>query len=339
MQARFEKSLVIFPGSLGDFVCFLPALESLARGSQVDLFAREEYRELLLRSVRTRSLDCPEISRLFVRGAEVDENLKGFFGSYAGIYSWMASGQPDFVANLFSLSNGKLRIFPFRPSAARVHLTDYYLACVGEEPRSEISANIFLRDDALQWGSRYWQEHELAAKKVLALHPGSGAKQKNWPGEYFTEVCDWWKRKFGGQVLIILGPAEAERGKLELFCGRGSVVECESLGRVASLLSRCDFYLGNDSGVTHLAAALGVRTAALFGPTDPVQWAPRGKKVMVISQNVECSPCSDRIMKRCPHRMCLTEMNPGKVIGSMAALLDDDRWYSAGLLDKVGCGD
>ncbi|MBI4490466.1 MAG: hypothetical protein HY694_15390, partial [Deltaproteobacteria bacterium] len=111
-----ERLLVIFPGALGDFVCFLPALEKLARDRGLDLLAKVEYADLVPPNAVVRSLECYEITRLFVPGAEQDERLIGFFGSYAFIYSWMGGSQPDFLRHLQALSDGKLRIFPFRPS-------------------------------------------------------------------------------------------------------------------------------------------------------------------------------------------------------------------------------
>ncbi|MEK7783617.1 MAG: glycosyltransferase family 9 protein, partial [Candidatus Binatota bacterium] len=84
---------------------------------------------------------------------------------------------------------------------------------------------------------------------------------------------------------------------------------------------RCDLYLGNDSGVTHLASVLGVETVALFGPTDPLQWALRGKRHTVITQNVECSPCLPPVMNSCPHRKCLTMLSPDYVIRRLEKLL------------------
>ncbi|MEK6561721.1 MAG: glycosyltransferase family 9 protein, partial [Candidatus Binatota bacterium] len=73
--------------------------------------------------------------------------------------------------------------------------------------------------------------------------------------------------------------------------------------------------------VTHLAAAVGAKTVALFGPTDPVQWAPRGKRVTVITRNVECSPCLSSVMKSCLHHKCLTALSPDYVIGRLKELL------------------
>ena len=92
-----EKVLIIFPGALGDFICFFPALWRLASGREVDLFARTEYADLLPQTVRVRSLECYFISRLFAPGAEQDEELKAFFGSYGAIWSWMGKSEPDFV--------------------------------------------------------------------------------------------------------------------------------------------------------------------------------------------------------------------------------------------------
>jgi ADP-heptose:LPS heptosyltransferase len=92
------------------------------------------------------------------------------------------------------------------------------------------------------------------------------------------------------------------------------VAENLPLGALAALLQRLDVYVGNDSGVTHLGAAVGVSTVALFGPSAVSQWAPRGPRVSIISQNVECSPCSRSAMKSCQHRMCLSRIDVPEVI-------------------------
>lgn len=322
LQANVKKALVIFPGALGDFICFLPALEKLARGGEIDLLAQAQFADLLPATVKTRSLECYEITRLFVAGAERDQRLRVFFGSYAFIVSWMGSSQPDFVKHLQALSNGKLRIYPFRPSRSRVHMVDYYLSCLGERSPREIFPGIPLRSDALVWSRRFWRQSGLEKKRVLVLAPGSGAKEKNWPIQFYRVVAEWWEKRFGGKVLIVSGPVEEERGEIGGLWASALVVHGLDLAQVAALLFRCDLYLGNDSGVTHLAAALGVETVALFGPTDVTQWAPRGGRVTVISQNAECSPCMDSIMKACPHRKCLTAFRPGDVIRMLEKVLE-----------------
>jgi ADP-heptose:LPS heptosyltransferase len=317
-----KRTLVIFPGALGDFICFLPALEKLARCGGVDLLARSEYGDLIFPTVTVRSVECREITQLFVPGADQDERLKCFFGSYASIYSWMGSGQWAFVRHLQTLSHGRLGIFPFRPPQSRVHMADYYLSCVGEKNVREIFPIIRLRSDALTWGRRFWQQSVLEKKRVLMLAPGSGAKEKNWPIDFYKAVAGWWKRRTEGEVIVILGPVEVETGETEDLDDRALVVRGLNLAQLASLLLRCHVYLGNDSGVTHMAAALGVETIALFGPSDPVQWAPRGRNVTVITQGVPCSPCAHSVMKACPHRQCLTQLSPHGVLGFLEEVVE-----------------
>lgn len=320
-QATPQKILVIFPGALGDFICFLPALAKVARDKGVDLLARAEYTDLLPATIRTRPIECYEINRLFVPGAETDERLRSFFGPYAFIYSWMGGSQPDFVRHLQALSHGKLRIFPFRPSRSGMHMADYYLFCLGEKPLKGICPRIALRSDALVWCHRFWQQSGLEGRRVLVLAPGSGAREKNWPAEFYKMVAGWWEKRFGGKVIVLFGPVEEDRGETGNHWGQALVAHDLELAKVAALLARCDLYVGNDSGVSHLAAALGVETVALFGPTDPVQWAPRGKKVTLITQNAECSPCVGSVMKVCPHRTCLTGLRPEGVTRLLGKVL------------------
>ena len=131
----------------------------------------------------------------------------------------------------------------------------------------------------------------LAAKGIrrafAAIHPGSGSTKKNWPMDRFGEVARRLREEAGRQVVWLLGPAETERGiKPD---ARGGVVLADlALETVAGILALADGYVGNDSGVTQLAAAVRgaegrtTPTVALFGPTDVRVWAPRGRHVRVV---------------------------------------------------------
>jgi ADP-heptose:LPS heptosyltransferase len=160
----------------------------------------------------------------------------------------------------------------------------------------------------------------LQQRPILTLAPGSGAREKNWPEERFLCIARWWRRAMGGRVIALLGPVEAERGGFDLLARECLTVGDLSLSQVAALLARSDVYLGNDSGISHLAAAVGVPSVVLFGPGNPRQWAPRGAKITVISREIACSPCTMPTMKGCTHRACLTELDARNVIELMGRL-------------------
>jgi heptosyltransferase-3 len=131
----------------------------------------------------------------------------------------------------------------------------------------------------------------LAAKGIrgafAAIHPGSGSTKKNWPMERFAEVARRLREETGRAVAWLLGPAETERG-IQPDAGGGAVLADLVLETVAGILTLADGYVGNDSGVTQLAAAVrgadgrATPTVALFGPTDARVWAPRGRHVRLV---------------------------------------------------------
>jgi ADP-heptose:LPS heptosyltransferase len=311
---------VLFPGALGDFICFLPALEILKQNADLDLFARPEFSGLVSPPVKVRSLDGFEVRQLFVPGAARDEGLCDFFGSYTAIYSWSGNQEKEFVNQLIQVSGGRARVYPFRATDRKFHQTDYYLACLNETYERPRSPFIAVPAEAVAWIENYWTEHTLDGQARLVLAPGSGAREKNWPADFYLKVADWWRHRVQGAVVILLGPVEEERGGLDLLLDRFPVAQNLSLAQVAALLARSHLYLGNDSGITHLAAAVGVRTVALFGPSDLHQWAPRGDRVTLLRRNVDCCPCTISVMKECPHRRCLTELYPRDVIKKVAGL-------------------
>ena len=119
----------------------------------------------------------------------------------------------------------------------------------------------------------------------MILQPGSGGPRKNWPPSCFHELAPLARDATGFAVVVVLGPAElerADRGADELHSVADAVFEAPRLPLLAGLLAGAAVYVGNDSGVSHLAAACGAPTVAVFGPTDPAVWAPRGPSVRVL---------------------------------------------------------
>jgi ADP-heptose:LPS heptosyltransferase len=117
---------------------------------------------------------------------------------------------------------------------------------------------------------------------VLAVHPGSGSRRKNCPAERLAATIEQVTVALDLVPVLVVGPADAEPATsvLRALAARSEpqplVVQDLDLFQLAALLGRSTLYVGNDSGVTHLAAAVGARVVAAFGPTDPRRWAPRG---------------------------------------------------------------
>jgi hypothetical protein len=114
----------------------------------------------------------------------------------------------------------------------------------------------------------------------LAIHPGSGSPSKNWPPASFAAIVA--RHASGRRWLLVEGPADVSACD-PLRAVPGAVVARGLPPRVlGTLLSRAGLYVGNDSGVSHLAAAWGAPTLTLFGPTDPEVWAPVGVRVVTV---------------------------------------------------------
>jgi ADP-heptose:LPS heptosyltransferase len=127
-----------------------------------------------------------------------------------------------------------------------------------------------------------------------AIHPGSGSPAKNWPAERFAQLA----LDLGPPGLLIEGPADADAVAGLARAGLGLRVSGWPLRTLGALLQRVGLFVGNDSGVTHLAAAWGAPTLALFGPTDPTVWRPVGRRVVAIgspSGSMRDLPVSDAL--------------------------------------------
>jgi len=164
-----------------------------------------------------------------------------------------------------------------------------------------------------------------AGVPVAAVHPGSGGAWKCWPVERFVEAVDRLMAS-GCSVVLIQGPSDDAVVANVLSAVRGTrppVAADLAVDELAAFLCLCSAYLGNDSGVTHLAAAAGVPTVALFGPTDPAVWGPRGRRVTLLAPEGDCAPCGRARAIVCAHRSCLDGIGVERVVGALGkALLD-----------------
>jgi ADP-heptose:LPS heptosyltransferase len=311
---------VLFPGALGDFVCFLPALHELANASVVDLLARSEFAAIAPRGVRVHSLERPEVRRLFIDGGAADLRVIQFFSGYTAVYTWFASRQAVFVDQLQKATQGRAQIFPFRPDIFTLHQTDYFLTCLDSTASMTAEPLVELAADALLWCDNFDRRTEIGRAPFLIMAPGSGSQGKNWPEAHYLQVAQWWREQFGGKVVAVIGPVEAERHGFEYLSSCCQVASGLDLAQLAALIARCDVYVGNDSGVSHLAAAVGARTVAIFGPSNDRQWAPRGSRVSILRHQIACSPCGDTTIKLCPHHACLAELSPEEVIEELRKL-------------------
>jgi len=124
---------------------------------------------------------------------------------------------------------------------------------------------------------------QMRCADVVVIHPGSGSQKKNWPPVKYAELARHVEDKMARKAVFLFGEAD-DLCRGVLGAGHGiSAISGLELVEIAALISSCGAYVGNDSGITHLAAALGVRTVALFGPTDPEVWGPRGPNVRIIN--------------------------------------------------------
>jgi len=123
----------------------------------------------------------------------------------------------------------------------------------------------------------------------VVIQPATGGLHKCWHLDNFLAVAKKLDSE-GIEVIFLLGPAELDRFSNAAIKKIGSIAKYLrdlSLEQVLELLSHAKAFIGNDSGITHLAAGLGVRTLAIFGPTNPAVYKPIGPDVTVFEDNTE----------------------------------------------------
>lgn len=218
------------------------------------------------------SIDRREVARLFVDGpAEADE-AKAFFGQFDRIFSFFAADDPRFRAALVRAAGVNVDFYPFRPPGTG-HVAECYLRAIGETVTEPPQSRIEPLPEDLAGARDQLSKAGLTPGRLLLILPGSGSAAKNWPATNFVTIARRASARV--EVLAVLGPAEMQLGPL-FAAHRICTISDLELGEFAAIARLSRGFIGNDSGLTHLAAASGARGLALFGPTDPERWRPLG---------------------------------------------------------------
>ncbi len=213
---------------------------------------------------------------------------------------WLRDPGTTLVQNAQAMGIKQIIVAPGRPSDdSHVHIVTYLWQSISENIHRETA----YATDASQLISSEPRSEEIIWKvpeqyalhttlpsptRAIAIHPGSGGAQKCWPIAYFVDLIkQLWQRMI--PVLLLAGPADHER-VAEIYRQLpaaphdtlfNTLIDAPLL-TVAQQIRECRGYIGNDAGITHLAALLGLPTLAIFGPSNPEIWRPVGPHVHVL---------------------------------------------------------
>lgn len=325
MAKAAQQAVIIQPGALGDCILTLPLAEFIKNTldlGRVDFLSHTEYTSILPGRTcvdSVRSIDLIDLHRLFVKSDEFDlgdrDPLIDVFAGYQWIVTFLGQANSDFEQNLIFTANCShsaeaitLQLKP--PAGYHGHICDFYIRqfaeqniLCGEFTESNRQKTLITpgRHD-ISRGRKLLQEIAIdTAEKVVVIHPGTATADKNWGLENFYRLAAQLQAQ-GLQTLFLLGPAELDRLTAAEFENLQAVAPCMSqlsLTQALALLSSVNVFIGNDSGITHLAAALGIKTLAIFGPTEPSVYKPVGPAVKVFSTNQAsfAEPCPATMQK------------------------------------------
>jgi len=277
------RLLIVRPSALGDTVLLAPALYAMGKKAEVTLVGRKPgidfLKPLVTRCIdfetggwHTLFLDKPNCKQLHLPELDV-------------IISFLSNPSNTTERNLGYLMK-EIPIFafpPFPPQGETTHVASHLASCLKNSglPVDPHAALEQARKKGLLRG-----EEPIRPQSMVVFHPGSGSKKKNLSPDFWIELITMRQLAQFEKRVLLLGPAEQEHYHVFTNKLKGTDIEIVASPPTETLLSvlkAASLYIGHDSGITHVAALLGVSTIAIFTNTNPAQWAPLGPDVAVIS--------------------------------------------------------
>lgn len=281
MSSSGGKILVIRGGAIGDFILTLPAIAALRNqfpGAHLEVLGYPHIVQLAVAGGlvdRVQSIEARALAGFFARGGALEPDLADYFSQFDLMVSYLYDPDGIFRTNVSHCSRAQFIAGPHRPDErVPLHAAKVYL-----KPLERVA--IFDADPV----PRLSLDSQPATVDRVALHPGSGAEKKNWPEHKWAELVQHVLD--GTSLSLILTGGEAEGERLQRLAAalppaRVSVAQSLPLPELARKLQPCAAFIGHDTGISHLSAALGLPGLVLWGETAEEIWRPPQKNVVIV---------------------------------------------------------
>lgn len=309
-MANKNKILVIRGGAIGDFVLTLPVFSALKEQFQhceVDVLGYAHIAQLALLTGhvnQVHSIEAQGLAGFFAKGGKLDKNLKELFSSYGLIISYLFDPEEIFKTNVTKVTDAQFIVGPYRPDdSVPIHATEVFL-----DPLKSLAIfepDVCPRIPGTLLPQTSIQKESESNQFLLAIHPGSGSEKKNWPEENWATLVKSLVAETDIHFLLVGGESEREKyKKISQLIPANRRIQAYALplNELASCLNKADGFLGHDSGVSHLAAAVGLEGIILWPSTNPKVWAPRSEKIRLVYNDngitgISVMEVFDRILK------------------------------------------
>jgi heptosyltransferase III len=296
-----DRILVIRGGAIGDFILTLPALKALREdrpNAHIEILGYKHIAVLAenrFYAQAVRSIEYGPLSSFFAKNSELPAELARYFASFDLIISYLYDPDWIFESNLRRCGVENLLCGPAKIVEESGHAARQLARPIEELGIrvADLTERIFLSVGDRQFAHEFL--HSLR-QPIVAIHPGSGSKKKNWPLQNWIELLSSnghfsdakeEPSQMGKHASLVVVSGEADKvliAQLEHVWKDRDVRFAKNLPLLhLSAVLEHTIFVGHDSGISHLAAAAGANCILLFGPTDPNVWAPKNENVQVLS--------------------------------------------------------
>ena len=308
MSATKPKILVIRGGAIGDFILTLPAIAALRRQfpqAHLEVLGYPHIAQLAVAgglADRVQPIEARGLAGFFARGGTLEPDLMDYFSDFDLIISYLYDPDEIFKTNVGRSLHGQFIVGPHRPDeTAGIHATLVYLkplerlAIFDADPVPRLKVGRASRLPSERTGASEAEVKDNVgfadagrrdACPTLAFHPGSGSEKKNWPETNWAGLVQQIATT-NWNLLLIGGEAEGERLHrlaAALPPARCSVAQSLPLAELAQRIQSAAAFVGHDSGITHLAAAVGLPCVVLWADTLEEVWRPQGERLVILKE-------------------------------------------------------
>jgi heptosyltransferase-2 len=337
----YKKILIRAPDWIGDLVMAIPAIKTIRKN-----YLQSYISALCPSSSKPLLDDCPYLDEVleynvsdslekqvklikFLRKKNFDLAvlLSGSFN--AAIISFLA-GIKERVG-LDSDNRGFLLTKKMKKDTTSQHQIENYLEVaklIGIK-NCDRRLELWLSEEGKNFCRKFWEKNELGSKEIIVgISPFVRTQDRTWPLENFAlliEKLGKISRSF--RILVFGSQKEMKKGqKLQSLTRKNfiNLIGQTTLKEAIALIAKCHLFVGNDSGLSHIASALNVKTFVIFGPSNLIMARPAGKNSFVIRKEKNCMPCSRRKRQRCGEK-CLREIKVEEVLEKILYHFNLDR--------------